>query len=301
MDPIQFGKELGALVREQVAKTFGALSDRLAALEQRFAALPTPKDGTSVTVAEAVKAIRVPEDGKSVDLAEVVAAVQPTIASALDELGKGAQAQVQGAIDSLPNLAELVTEAVKALPPPKDGVSVTAEQVLPALQDQLREAIAAIPAPANGKSVTLAEVVDALLPTLLERADQWHAKFELDIERRTYEMWQRMLDRMPAPRDGKDGKDGVDGLSADDLTFEYDGERDLKICFQRDGVIVKEITLNMPIPIDRGFWKEGRSFVKGDFVTFGGSSWIAQVDTTAKPEVGQADWRLSSRRGRDAK
>lgn len=48
---------------------------------------------------------------------------------------------------------------------------------------------------------------------------------------------------------------------------------------------------------DKGVWKPG-IFRKWNVVTFGGSIWIAQRDTTVKPGDG-ADWRLAVKRGRD--
>lgn len=53
------------------------------------------------------------------------------------------------------------------------------------------------------------------------------------------------------------------------------------------------------MPIDRGVWKEkDGGFIKGDGVSFGGSFFIAQRDTTDKPEISDA-WRLAVKRGRN--
>jgi hypothetical protein len=54
------------------------------------------------------------------------------------------------------------------------------------------------------------------------------------------------------------------------------------------------------VPIDRGVYREGTAYERGDSVTWGGSSFIAQRATTGKPEVSE-DWRLSVKRGRDGK
>jgi integrin beta 3 len=61
----------------------------------------------------------------------------------------------------------------------------------------------------------------------------------------------------------------------------------------------REFVWRFPVTIDRGVWREGQ-YAKGDSVTFGGSSWIAQRDTTDKPETSDA-WRLAVKRGRDGK
>lgn len=63
------------------------------------------------------------------------------------------------------------------------------------------------------------------------------------------------------------------------------------------GEKVKEFKFSLPIVIDRGMWREGK-FERGDGVTWGGSFFIAQRDTSAKPET-SPDWRLAVKRGRD--
>jgi hypothetical protein len=54
-----------------------------------------------------------------------------------------------------------------------------------------------------------------------------------------------------------------------------------------------------PTIIDCGVWCDGR-FASGSLVTFKGSAFIAQCDTSAKPEESR-DWRLAVKRGRDGK
>lgn len=99
-------------------------------------------------------------------------------------------------------------------------------------------------------------------------------------------------------KDGADGRDGADGLGPEDLGFQYDGVRTLSFVFQR-GDVAKSFDVSLPIVIDRGVYREGQSYAKGDAVTWGGSLWIAQDDTSAKPDAG--GWRLAVKRGRDGK
>jgi hypothetical protein len=100
-------------------------------------------------------------------------------------------------------------------------------------------------------------------------------------------------------RAGADGRDGRDGLALEDLEADFDGERTLTLRLVR-GELVKEIPIVLPIVLDRGVWREG-GFVKGDGVSFAGSFWIAQRDTTTKPGEPASDWRLAVKRGRDAR
>lgn len=53
------------------------------------------------------------------------------------------------------------------------------------------------------------------------------------------------------------------------------------------------------IPLDTGVWTE-RSYAPGDSVSHGGSFWIAQVETSAKPGKSD-DWRLAVKRGADGR
>ena len=91
---------------------------------------------------------------------------------------------------------------------------------------------------------------------------------------------------------------GEDGLGFEDMSVDWDGERELTFSFTRDGR--SEVTrLTIPAIIYRGIWREG-PFQRGDSVTWGGSLWIAQRDTEDKPETSDA-WKLSAKRGRDGK
>lgn len=141
----------------------------------------------------------------------------------------------------------------------------------------------------DGKSLTL----DDIAPLIKSMQAEW----ALDFERRAQDVLQKAIDRIPVP---KDGRDGIDGLGFDDMRLEHDGKRSVKFIFER-GDVRKEIPVTFPCVIDAGFWKEGMKVEKGDGVTFGGSYWIAQRETDSKPEIGNPDWRLAVKKGRDAK
>jgi len=98
---------------------------------------------------------------------------------------------------------------------------------------------------------------------------------------------------------GEPGKDGADALGFDDMDVTHDGGRAFTLRFER-GDRVKEFTFEVPVVIDRGVYSQGREYAPGDGVTWGGSYWIAQEKTTAKPDSGEG-WRLAVKRGRDGK
>lgn len=98
-------------------------------------------------------------------------------------------------------------------------------------------------------------------------------------------------------KDGDPGKDGADGLGFEDMDFETDEHGRVTAKFQR-GDIVKSVRL--PGIVDRGPYRAAETYIKGDAVSYGGSLWIAQDDTSDKPDGGKG-WRLAVKRGRDGK
>jgi hypothetical protein len=94
--------------------------------------------------------------------------------------------------------------------------------------------------------------------------------------------------------DGRDGKDGADGLGFDDFEETYDGERTFTRRYIRNGTVLREFVWSVPYVLDRGVYQAGKTYVQGD--TCGGSFWIAQQTTDARPETSPA-WRLAVKRG----
>lgn len=107
-----------------------------------------------------------------------------------------------------------------------------------------------------------------------------------------------------AGRDGIDGKDGApgkDGFSLNDFAMTTDDDgRTIRLKFQDVGGFTLEREIKTGVVLDRGVWRAGL-FVRGDGVTWGGSFWIAQRDTSAKPDTPDSGWRMAVKRGRDGK
>lgn len=172
-------------------------------------------------------------------------------------------------------------KAVAELPAAAPGKDANPTEIAAAVFERVMRSL---PAPKDGKSVTVEDVK----PLLEGEVSRW----ELDFERRAGDILQRVVDRMPRPKDGRDGFDDLD------LELMEDG-RTLAITLRGAGgrEISKEIKLASVL--DRGSHKVGRTYEKGDGVTYGGSFWISQRDTDQTPANGP-DWRLAVRRGRDA-
>jgi len=128
------------------------------------------------------------------------------------------------------------------------------------------------------------------------------------------------------PKDGEDGKDGIgltgflvnrdghlvgttsdgkchdlgqvvgkDGASWEGASIDFDGEKSL-ILRAKDGT---EQLIKTSLPRDKGYWRDGMTVEKGDFVTHDGCLWVAQKDTNDRPGYKKDAWRMAVRKGRD--
>lgn len=275
LDLTVLAQEIAAIVREQVAAAVAPLAaenvNLLSRLDQLEARQPDDAH-VKALIGEALAEQPAPKDGTSVTLDDVA----PLITSAV-ERAVGALPQPQdGKSVTLDDVRPLVAEAVAEIPAPKDGASVTVAEVEPLIDSAVERAIAALPAPKDGVGVAgaLIDRKGALLLTLTDGT-------LTDLGR-------------------VEGQNGAPGLGFDDMTVEQVGERSFVMRFSR-GEQVKEFAFAMPTLIDRGVFREGQAYHKGDCVSFGGSLWIAQDDTTAKPDGPDTGWRLGVKKGRDGK
>lgn len=267
---------------------------------------PDPLPDIAGIVAEAVAAMPVPrdgEDGKSVSVDDVAPIIRDEIAKAMESVKA----------PELPDIAVMVGNevkaAVEALPVPqdgKDGSSVSVDDVLPALQGLVKLHLDAIPAPLDGKDGKDGEAGkdgtagapgrDGLDVKDLFRADG--GRLVAVMSDGTTKDLGMFVGKDGGPgRDGVNGKDGSDGLGFEDLAFETDEHGRVIAKFQR-GDLVKSARL--PGIVDRGPFKAGDGYEKGDAVSYGGSLWIAQEPTSDKPDGSKA-WRLAVKKGRDAR
>lgn len=107
--------------------------------------------------------------------------------------------------------------------------------------------------------------------------------------------------------DGQDGKDGVDGQAGKD--GESIGPENFDMELMEDGRTLRiaiskgdsEYAFQIPFPvvIDRSDFADGKAYEEGDAVTFDGSLWIAQRDTSDVPGAEDSGWRLAVSKGAD--
>jgi hypothetical protein len=273
-----------------------------AEIEAKFAALPPPRDGIDGKDGADGRDGALPDGTATVDeMRELIAAgIEARFADiSWPRDGVDGKDGHDGADADPVQIRAMVVEAVAAVPPPQDGHSPTEAEIEPLVSKAVQSAVAAIPVPKDGVGVagaiisregtlvlTLSDgTIRALGPVVGRDVDMAQVERQID----------EAIAQIPKP---KDGRDGIDGLGFEDLTVVHDGERQFTVRFAR-GEQVREFPFVIPALLDRGVWRDG-AYAKGDVVTFGGSSWIAQADTTGKPEL-SPDWRLSTKRGRDGK
>lgn len=187
----------------------------------------------------------------------------------------------------------------------EDGKSVTIDDVLPTLSKQVADYLATIPAPKDGEPGRDGEPGKdgdpgekgadgiGLAGALIDR----DGNLVVTLTNGETKALGAVVGKDGAP--GDDGKPGRDGIGFDDMTLDYDGERTFTFLFQR-GERIEERKFVAPVMLDRGVYRPEATYTKGDAVTYGGSVWIAQTDTRARPD-GSADWRLAVKKGRDGK
>jgi len=295
-------------VKAYVDKSFEAFEGRIARLEKRLNDLPVPKDGAP---------------GKDADLGEVRQIIADEVAGLKTAIEAIPYPEPLPDIPAL--VADEVQKAVAAIPAPQDGKSVTIEDVAPLIATEVEKRVSELPKPKDGLpgrdgvSVDPAEV-QRMVSAAVERAvsaipvprDGVDGKDGKDgvglagaIIDRAGELVITLTNgetRNLGPvvgKDGAPGKDGADGVGFDDLEASYDGEKTVTLKFTK-GERVKEFAFTLPVVIDRGIYTEGKTYSAGDGATWGGSFWIAQKETTAKPGEG-GDWRLAVKKGRDGR
>ncbi|HFN5073956.1 TPA: hypothetical protein ACHFZB_001757 [Pseudomonas aeruginosa] len=276
IDPVEFGKAMGAIVREATAP----LIARIEQLEKALSAQTIP----------------------SAD--EVAARID------LGALAKSAAEMVPPPQDAdMEALKEHLSELVKAIPAPADGQSVTVEDVAPLIREEVAKAVAEVPPPAPGKDADmealrahLGDLVKGIqlptVPTIDEVAATFERRFSdltLSWERQARETFDKAADRMPIPKDGRDALP----LECFDLALGEDG-RTVTVKMQAGDVVVEK-SVKIASVIDRGVFSAEKSYEQGDGTTYGGCYWIAQKDAPAGVPGGSDDWRLAVKKGRDGK
>lgn len=255
-------RALGPVMREYVTKALAELTPRLAAAEATIAILGDVRD--------------------RVVAVETKAAIPPAPDASLGELR-----------DRL-----LVLETKAAAPAPEPLAVIQPAPIDTKELSDLRDRLLVLETRTPTKALW-----DELSTARLQSLEH-QAKHDDAISREVTTIRERIAvlevrAQVPGPP-GKDGKDGADGLGFDDLAVEFDGDRTLMLKFER-GTLKKSFPITLPYLRYQGVFIEGKLYAEGDVVTWAGSTWNANEDTTTKPGEGSKAWTLCVKRGRDGK
>lgn len=236
--------------------------------------------------AEASRHIAVPENGKDADPELVRQAVAEEVAK-LPPPKDGESVTLD---DVRPMIVDAVKSAVEALPPAEPGVSATAEDLRPIIAEEVAKALEAITLPKDGEPGRDALQLEILPEIVAERS----------YSRGTYAKHVGGLWRSFERTHGMKGWECiVDGLSS--AAVEQSGERGFELSLVLSSGNEVRKRLDLPVMIYRGVFEPG-DYAPGDTVTWGGSLWHCDSATSDKPgELGSKGWRLAVKRGRDGK
>jgi hypothetical protein len=313
---------VATVVREYVGQVFDTVDDRLKALENK----PTiqPRDG------EPGKDGQPGRDGKDADESRISAleaeivqlraqmlesaqAPEPPDINALVKAAVAAEVALlptpkdgaPGRSVELSDVEPLVKAAVDAIPRPQDGRSVTVDDVAPMITSEVAKAVSALPAPPEPVSVA-----DALI----SRDGQLTVTFTdgtvksvgvvvgrdadpEDVKR----MVAEAVAEIPRPKDGAPGRDG----SLENMRLEFDGLRTCRWVF-KDGTPVEGGEIRLPSLLYQGLYDATKQYEVGDVTTWGGSMWVARVQTSGidpdeNSPAGKKTWALGVMRGRQGR
>ena len=318
-----FGREIVSMVKDYVAAETRPLVERIKQLEAR----PAP-----VAIADAIKSsdgvlILTLTDGRTIDTgirdgvkgadAEPMPDVAAMVAEAVEKQASRlaeAKPEPQPVTLSVDEITLRVDEKIQ------QKVSADVAKAMEAVSTQIEGRVAAIPKPQDGKSVTVEELrplveeaVSAAVSTLPKAKDGEPGKDGLGLADALIDRDGNLVLTMTDGRHknmgrvvgepgkpGEPGAPGLDGVSMSHFDTEMKDERTIVFKFVRDDSIVEMHEFSFPVMIDRGVWTE-RVYQKGDCVTWGGSLWVCQRETSAKPDSPDSGWRLAVKKGRDGK
>jgi hypothetical protein len=295
MDAATFGADVVAAVRSFLEQEIDPLHARIAELEKQLAETPAPKDGKDGA------------DGKSITLEDVAPLILSEVEKAVAAIPPAKDGQ--NGKDADPELIKtMVADAVAALPPAENGKDADPAETEEMVIKHVERILAGWERPKNGidgkdgapgadgkdgapgqDGLDGKDGRNGLDAVKFFRDDKGHL-IVVKSDGSTDDLGEYV------GKDGAPGKDGADGVGFDDMSCEV--RDDGVYLVWEKGELVKEARL--PIPMDRGIYKQGQTYGAGDGVTWGGSFWIAQEQTTEKPDTGKG-WRLAVKKGRDGK
>lgn len=261
-------------IKESIGYAIGGVYEkydaRFSDIESQIKSIPKPEKG---------------EKGDSVTIDDIIPVIEQLVGKIEPIKGD------KGDSVTIDDVKPIIEESIKS------AISEIKQPDISHLEAAVKQAIESIPVVHDGKNGS--DGKDGVSPSPDEVAKSMEhifAKWALDFERKADSVLEKAIDRMPKPRDGRDAID-IDGF---ELSI-GDDDRTVTVSMKR-GETVIEKSIKIPTILDRGVFKHGKTYEKGDAVTFGGCLWIAQCNTEKEePRSDNEAWRLAVKRGRDGK
>jgi hypothetical protein len=277
---------IAPIVREQIASAVSDLTLRLAAIDATLARLPAHdhalgelRERVAIVETKAAQPVPAALAQQFIDLSPVlerVAAAEARLQTLGDLRDRVVTIETKAATPAAVDLGDLPTRV---------AVIETQTAALADRVDALEQAQADLEDATSGEDAAFTNELGAL-------------------RERVAVVEVRQPVPGPAGKDGADGvrgKDGADGLSFGDLSLLQEDERTVVVRATR-GDSVKELgTVTFPVDIYRGVYQDGKTYARGDGVTWAGSEWHCHEPTTTKPGDGSKAWTLKVKRGRDGR
>lgn len=323
-------------VKDYLARNVGPLVLRVAALEERAPQQGEPgKDADAQAIAKEVleqvtkvlEAIPAPKDGingadgkdgTSVDPEQVKAWIDAKVAEIpAPQNGKDGTDGTNGKDADPEFIRSEVAKAVSELPRPQDGrdgvdgKDADPDAIFKDVMARVTRALDEIPVPKDGRDGLQGEPGrDAIAVTVIPGIDP-----NKRYQRGTYAAFRGgevYAFRATDPIGTTDDPDGNaaelercgwqvnrNGISSEEEHEHEDGRIVERVTHYTDGKSFVRRSVR-GVLLDRGIYKQGDAYSKGDVTTWDGSMWIAQKATDDKPGTSDA-WRLSVKRGRDGR
>lgn len=109
-------------------------------------------------------------------------------------------------------------------------------------------------------------------------------------------LWLARQATTPGPIEASGWENMVDGL-AHCVFKQSDDLRTMSVEFIKSSGFSYRFEASMPVVLDQGVFRDGQTYVRGDGVTYGGSFFICQVDSTTDNPATSKAWRCSVKRG----
>lgn len=265
------------------------IGDSVKALAKRIDELPAPKPGKDG------------EPGKDADNEAILKALSERLQEMVDAIPKPKDGE-NGKDADPATIKALAAEAMAALPKPKDGKDgENGKDADPAvLRKMVDDSVALIKPPKDGENgKDGAPGRDALQINILPAIDVTRIYPRGTYAKHDGGLWVSYKTTAPNSMDGWECI--VEGIKSIEVV-QGDDPRDVTVKAALSSGTATEFPLQIPSTVDQGLYVDGKTYRKGDGVTWGRSYWIAKCDTAQMPDdaaAGDKHWRLAVKRGRD--